>query len=104
VGLPDPNLVPSRRVRDPPGGKDSLKNFWDAPDAEEEFKPTRRYVKSHTHAMPIPVAKLMIHFLPSVRDQPGGQDNIGVSVTYDGEEELSITDNMHFRPLRTFIK
>lgn len=24
-----PGLVPSRRVRDPPGGKDSLKNFWD---------------------------------------------------------------------------
>lgn len=24
-----PGHVPSRRVRDPPGGKDSLKNFWD---------------------------------------------------------------------------
>jgi hypothetical protein len=45
VGLPASNIVPSRRVRDPPGGKDSLKSLWDAP-TEEEFKPTRRYVET----------------------------------------------------------
>ncbi|KIM28698.1 hypothetical protein M408DRAFT_131385 [Serendipita vermifera MAFF 305830] len=52
-GLPQPTGVPTRRVREPPGGKDSLKSFWD-PAPEEEFRPTRR-----------------------VREQPGGQDNIG---------------------------
>ncbi|PVG02334.1 hypothetical protein CPB86DRAFT_780758 [Serendipita vermifera] len=52
-GLPQPTGVPTRRVRDPPGGKDSLKSLWDAPE-EEEFKPTRR-----------------------VRDNPGGEDHIG---------------------------
>ncbi|KAG8786243.1 hypothetical protein FRC15_011814 [Serendipita sp. 397] len=53
-GLPPPTGVPTRRVRDPPGGKDSLKTLWgSAEDDEEEFRPTRR-----------------------VRDQPGGKDNI----------------------------
>jgi hypothetical protein len=44
MGLPGSNAVPSRRVRDPPGGKDSLKSLWDEP-VEEEFRPTRRYVE-----------------------------------------------------------
>ncbi|KAG8801287.1 hypothetical protein FRC17_006680 [Serendipita sp. 399] len=46
-GLPAPNLVPTRRVRDPPGGKDSLSSFWD-PAPEDEFRPTRRYVQAVT--------------------------------------------------------
>jgi hypothetical protein len=44
---------PTRRVRENPGGKDSLANFWDAEENPAEFKPTRR-----------------------VREGPGGQDNI----------------------------
>ncbi|KAF5331020.1 hypothetical protein D9619_005728 [Psilocybe cf. subviscida] len=44
---------PTRRVRENPGGKDSLANFWDAEEDPAEFKPTRR-----------------------VREGPGGQDNI----------------------------
>jgi hypothetical protein len=47
-------VIPSRRVREQPGGKSSLSGFWDTNnDQQEEFKPTRR-----------------------VRQGPGGQDNI----------------------------
>ncbi|KAF6764885.1 hypothetical protein DFP72DRAFT_869503 [Ephemerocybe angulata] len=45
-------VIPSRRVREIPGGKDSLASLWGEP-TEEEFKPTRR-----------------------VREGPGGRDNI----------------------------
>ncbi|KAH6918893.1 hypothetical protein BKA70DRAFT_1248566 [Coprinopsis sp. MPI-PUGE-AT-0042] len=45
---------PTRRVREQPGGKDHLSNFWDTDDTKDDsFKPTRR-----------------------VRDAPGGRDNI----------------------------
>ncbi|TFK26397.1 hypothetical protein FA15DRAFT_667489 [Coprinopsis marcescibilis] len=47
------SVKPSRRVREQPGGKDSLSNIFGGPGDEPEFKPTRR-----------------------VRDAPGGRDNI----------------------------
>lgn len=52
------DMKPTRRVRDNPGGKDSIGSLWDeAKPGEFDFKPTRR-----------------------VRQGPGGQDSIsGVS-------------------------
>ncbi|KAM6500751.1 hypothetical protein JOM56_003765 [Amanita muscaria] len=47
------NFKPTRRVRENPGGRSSLSNFWDVADSEPEFKPTRR-----------------------VRERPGGEDHI----------------------------
>ena len=49
-----------RRVRETPGGKDTLNNFWGTEGEEPEFKPTRR-----------------------VREGPGGRDSIsGVSSVF----------------------
>jgi hypothetical protein len=31
-----------RRVREAPGGKDSISTLWGSEDAEESFRPTRR--------------------------------------------------------------
>lgn len=62
-----------RRVRENPGGKDSLANFWDAEEDPAEFKPTRRCVLVsifRTHIMIDLVITLR------VREGPGGQDNI----------------------------
>ncbi|KAJ3548435.1 hypothetical protein NMY22_g1269 [Coprinellus aureogranulatus] len=54
-GLALPSAMkPSRRVREIPGGKDHLSNFWGGEEeSSQEFRPTRR-----------------------VRDVPGGRDNI----------------------------
>ncbi|PPQ66844.1 hypothetical protein CVT26_009623 [Gymnopilus dilepis] len=49
---PSSDARPSRRMRENPGGKSSLANFWDA-EEPTEFKPTRR-----------------------VREGPGGHDSI----------------------------
>ena len=53
------DMKPSRRVRDNPGGKDSIGSLWDeAKPGEFDFKPTRR-----------------------VRQGPGGNDSVsGVSL------------------------
>ncbi|KAG2020651.1 hypothetical protein CC2G_005962 [Coprinopsis cinerea AmutBmut pab1-1] len=54
-GIPfSSSIKPSRRVREQPGGKDSISSLWGNDDDQpQEFKPTRR-----------------------VRDAPGGRDNI----------------------------
>ncbi|TEB36118.1 hypothetical protein FA13DRAFT_1727679 [Coprinellus micaceus] len=52
LALPS-TMKPSRRVREGPGGKDSLHNFWGTEEEEPAFKPTRR-----------------------VREGPGGRDNV----------------------------
>ncbi|KZP24830.1 hypothetical protein FIBSPDRAFT_856624 [Athelia psychrophila] len=37
-----PDFKPSRRVREMPGGRDSISNLWNDDAPQEQFKPTRR--------------------------------------------------------------
>jgi len=58
-------------VREAPGGKDNLSNFWDAEEGTPAFKPTRRYVVTH------PSNTRLTTNHDRVREIPGGHDSVG---------------------------